>query len=286
MSTAAYLERLGLAADLPPDARVAGRHPPRALRAGALHQPRHHARPPAVGRAAAPRSSASSPPVAPATASTRTARSSTVLLDLGFAVERRHGHVWTTPEHRDETDLTHLVLLVTGLPTDANPGGRWWADVGLGEGPIDPVPLVAGASPTARSASRSPTCQRRPDGWSFANDPTGSFAGLEVRRLPAGAREVDAAHAALSTPPDGAFTRVLVVQRRDAAGSDTVRGLRRHPHRRRRHAPPRPDDVRRLARRARRHRPGGRRRARRRPARPVRPRAWRSHRAWVEAGRP
>jgi N-hydroxyarylamine O-acetyltransferase len=119
------------------------------------------------------------------------------------------------------------VLLVSGLPTDANPGGRWWPDAGLGEGPIDPVPLVAGVvvdGPFRFEVTDVDSAGDGVRGWSFANDPTGTFTGLEVRRLPAGSREVDAAHAALSTPPQGAFTRVLVVQRRDPLGSDTVRG--------------------------------------------------------------
>ncbi len=32
------------------------------------------------------------------------------------------------------------------------------------------------------------------------------------------------AHAVLSTPPDGHFAKILVVQRRDESGLDTVRG--------------------------------------------------------------
>jgi hypothetical protein len=40
------------------------------------------------------------------------------------------------------------------------------------------------------------------------------------------ADEVAAAHRALSTPPDGRFTRVLVVQRRDEAGTEALRGIR------------------------------------------------------------
>ena len=35
---------------------------------------------------------------------------------------------------------------------------------------------------------------------------------------------VEATHLSLSTPPDGRFAKLLVVQRRDATGIDTVRG--------------------------------------------------------------
>jgi arylamine N-acetyltransferase len=36
-----------------------------------------------------------------------------VLRSLGFAVERRYGHVWSTPENRAVRELNHLVLLAT-----------------------------------------------------------------------------------------------------------------------------------------------------------------------------
>jgi hypothetical protein len=62
------------------------------------------------------------------------------------------------------------------------------------------------------------------DGWSARNDPTGSFVGLEVTTRPTDRASIEAAHALLSTPPHGEFARVLVVQRRDEAGLDTVRG--------------------------------------------------------------
>jgi len=35
-------------------------------------------------------------------------------------------------------------LVVEGLPTDHNPGGRWWVDAGLGDALYDPMPLVDG----------------------------------------------------------------------------------------------------------------------------------------------
>jgi arylamine N-acetyltransferase len=146
----------------------------------------------------------------------------TVLRDLGYAVERRHGHVWTLPEQRDLPGLNHLVLVVTGLPTRDNPGGRWWPDLGLGEGPLDPVPLVEGE--VLDGPFRFVVSDLTADGWSFANDPGGSFRGLEVRDLPVDQAVVDEAHTTLSTPPTGVFTRVLVTQRRDPHGSDTVRG--------------------------------------------------------------
>jgi N-hydroxyarylamine O-acetyltransferase len=145
-----------------------------------------------------------------------------VLRNLGFDVERRHGHVWTDPASRDDDELNHLVLVVSGLPAADNPGGRWWPDVGLGEGFLEPLPLVVGDYHDGPFTYR--ITEVTDDGWSYTNDPSGSFTGLEVTRRPTDPMAVLEAHTLLSTPPDGHFTRMLVVQRRDEAGLDTVRG--------------------------------------------------------------
>ena len=143
-----------------------------------------------------------------------------LLLGLGFDVVRRHGHVYTMPEMRFDMLLNHLVLVVRGLPTHEHPDGAWWPDVGLGEGFRDPAPLVVG--PLADPGfDFEVTAVEAGAGWSFRNDPRGSFAGLEVRDRPL---DVAASHRRLSTAPDSPFTRILVVQRRHAEGVDTVRG--------------------------------------------------------------
>ena len=145
-----------------------------------------------------------------------------VLRDLGFDVERRRGHVWSHPDQVDGTSLNHLALVVSGLPTADNPGGRWWPDVGLGEGFLEPLPLRQG------EYVDGPFCFRLDevgdDGWRFTHDPTGSFGGVVVTRGPTDPMAVLEAHAALSTPPDGPFARLLVALRRDPDGVDAVRG--------------------------------------------------------------
>jgi N-hydroxyarylamine O-acetyltransferase len=146
----------------------------------------------------------------------------TVLAELGFELSRRHGHVWTVEEGRADTSLNHLVLVADGLPTDDNPGGRWWVDVGLGDAFRDPVPVVVGHHD--QSGFDYEITEVRDDGWSFRHHRVGTFTGIEVTSRPVDQPAVDAAHAHLSTPPDGQFARILVVQRRDATGVDTVRG--------------------------------------------------------------
>ena len=145
----------------------------------------------------------------------------TALRELGYAVRRLHGHVWFREEHRFAPDLNHLVLEVRDLPTDANPDGRWWPDAGLGEGLPDPLPLVAGRHGTGRHTVELGDVTD--DGWSYTHHENGVFRGLEVRALDVGPAAVDVAHAALSTPPEGAFTRVLAAQRVDGDLGLTVR---------------------------------------------------------------
>ena len=144
------------------------------------------------------------------------------LAALGFDVSRRHGHVWTLPEHRDGAELNHLVLVVSGVPTDDNPGGLWWPDAGLGEGFRDPVALLDG--PFDDGGFGYAVSGASADGWSFTNAPGGSLTGIEVTTRPVAAADVEAAHRELSTPPDGHFARILVVQRRQDTHYDSLRG--------------------------------------------------------------
>jgi arylamine N-acetyltransferase len=145
----------------------------------------------------------------------------TVLVELGFAVSRRAGAVWDSEEERLARALNHLVLVVSGLPTDENPSGSWWPDVGLGDAIVEPLPLVPGEYD--QGGFRCAITEVRDDGWSFRPDPQGSFEGLEVGPGPTLAA-VAACHTMLSTPPGGHFTRTLVVQRRMGDHVDVVRG--------------------------------------------------------------
>jgi N-hydroxyarylamine O-acetyltransferase len=138
-----------------------------------------------------------------------------VLRALGFAVERRSGQVRGRPTPR----LNHLVLLVT------IDGRRWWPDLGLGDALRDPVEVAAGE--IRQGPFRYEITDVGEEGWTFLHDPAaGSFAALDVRPSRPADAEVAAAHRELSTPPDGRFTRVLAVLRRDDTGADGLRGIR------------------------------------------------------------
>lgn len=138
-----------------------------------------------------------------------------VLRALGFAVERRSGQV----RGRATPRLNHLALLVT------IDGRRWWPDLGLGDALRDPVEAVAGE--IRQGPFRYEITDAGEEGWTFWHDPAaGSFTALDVRGSRPADAEVAKAHRVLSTPPDGRFTRVLVVLRRDDTGTHALRGIR------------------------------------------------------------
>ncbi|MBD3913421.1 arylamine N-acetyltransferase family protein [Nocardioides hwasunensis] len=156
-----------------------------------------------------------------------------LLSGLGFSVSRRHGHVWMRPEDQLETGLNHLVLVVSGLPTDDNPGGHWWVDAGLGEGFAEPLPLVRGdhevegwsfgigAGFGARASGR-PT---GPAAWTYRHLPDGVLGGIVVTSRDHSTDAIAVAHEHLSASEGSPFRRVLVVQRIEGPRQLTVRGL-------------------------------------------------------------
>jgi len=138
-----------------------------------------------------------------------------VLRALGFTVERRFGQVQGRPFPR----LNHLVLLVT------IDGRRWWPDLGLGDALREPVEVVVGE--IRQGPFRYEITEVSDAGWKFSHDPAaGSFPAVEVRAVQPTDAEVAESHRVLSTPPDGRFTQVLVVQRRDDTGASVLRGIR------------------------------------------------------------
>ena len=183
----------------------------------------------------------------------------TLLSDLGFAISRRHGHVWTDPDDQLGDALNHLILVASGLPTDDNPGGHWWVDVGLGDAFAEPLPLVRGehvddgfrfeigAGYGAQAAGR-PT---GPAAWTFRHDPTGAFSGIVATSRPSDTggdrgRARAAQHVARLAVPQG--DRGAAARGRHdphPARLPAARGHRRRQHHHRAH------DVRRLARRLR-----------------------------------
>lgn len=140
------------------------------------------------------------------------------LLDsLGFHVVRRHGQVWSTESELQVPALNHLVLEVVGLPTSANPSGRWWADVGLGIGFREPLPVLDGEH---RQDFTYRISRVGESGWDFGHRSPDGFQGVAARSRPL---DVEAAHERLSGP-GGRFARFPIVQHRVAGACVMVVG--------------------------------------------------------------
>lgn len=143
---------------------------------------------------------------------------------LGYRVTRHVGGVHGTTGPDPAAMTNHLVLVVHDLPTDANPGGRWYVDAGLGDGLYEPLPLRAGSY---RQDPMRFALHATADGvgdWHLTHDPTGSFAGMSFRQHPVGMEAFVERHAFLSTSPESSFAGTVTAQLRRGDGTDMLRG--------------------------------------------------------------
>ena len=141
---------------------------------------------------------------------------------LGYEVSRRRGTV-QPPQTAPGRILNHLVVLVHGLPTSANPEGTWWTEVGLGDGATRPLALRAGIcedDPYIYELEPSPVYA---GGWRLLQR-DGQGAGLvDVDTQGPAATELAAAHERLTTSPESRFVRTATFQRRAAGVLDRLR---------------------------------------------------------------
>jgi len=151
-----------------------------------------------------------------------------LLSALGYAVRWHVAGVQLRGEPPARASGNHLGLTVHGLPARGNPDGMWLVDVGLGDGPLAPLPLQAGEFTDGpfRYALGPSTVEFL--GWRFTHDPTGSFASIELRADEAVQSDFKDMHEYLSTSPDSPFVRTVTVMRRDERGVDALRGRLLH----------------------------------------------------------
>ncbi|HEY7050729.1 MAG TPA: arylamine N-acetyltransferase [Mycobacterium sp.] len=146
-----------------------------------------------------------------------------LLTSLGYAVRGHVGGVHG-PEGPNATVMgNHLVLTVERSPSDANPGGVWYVDAGLGDALHGPLPLVAGKyhqPPFRLSLERVDKSQ-----WHLTHDPAGGFTGMTWTSTSARLADFVPMHHWLSTSPESGFVKVAMAERRDATGVDVIRGL-------------------------------------------------------------
>jgi len=150
---------------------------------------------------------------------------SELLRALGYDVVRHVGGVHG-PDGPSRAEMTnHLVLTVHGLPTAANPAGDWYVDAGLGDAMYEPLPMIPGVYDQGPFRLALHRADGAVGDWALVHDPAGSFTGMVWRSDPAAIDAFAPRNEWLSTSPESGFVRYLVVQRRDAAGVDSLRGL-------------------------------------------------------------
>ncbi|GAA0443036.1 arylamine N-acetyltransferase [Actinoplanes capillaceus] len=148
---------------------------------------------------------------------------SALLRALGYQVTRHVGGVQGNKTLPAGASANHLVLTVSGLPSDACPDGVWLVDLGMGDGLHGPLPLIAGEHTDGPFRYALRPSGAEPGGWRFDHDPRGSFLGMDFRAEPARMSEFRAKHEELSTSPESGFVRTPAVCRRDATGFDVLR---------------------------------------------------------------
>ncbi|MGW3097369.1 arylamine N-acetyltransferase family protein [Streptomyces sp. NPDC001102] len=147
-----------------------------------------------------------------------------LLTSLGYVVRGHVGGVHGPEGPHADVMGNHLVLTVEQLPSDANPGGVWYVDNGLGDALHDPLPLIEGRHEQAPFVLG---LEQTPDGaqWHLTHDPAGGFTGMTWTMALAHPADFEAQHRWLSTSPESGFVQVPMAERRDATGADVIRGL-------------------------------------------------------------
>jgi N-hydroxyarylamine O-acetyltransferase len=149
-----------------------------------------------------------------------------LLVALGYSVTRHVGGVHGPEGPSDEWLTNHLVLTVTGLPSDECPDGGWYVDVGLGDAMYGPAPFVAGPMSQPPLALRlDPVGADGVGDWHLVHDPRGDFSGMSFVAEPTAMDAFASKHEWLSTAPESGFVQYLCVQRRTASTTEGVRGL-------------------------------------------------------------
>jgi arylamine N-acetyltransferase len=109
-----------------------------------------------------------------------------------------------------------------GLTARTPDGREWLVDVGLGDGPAEPLPLVASEHEQLGFRYRLGPSHVAADAWRFDHDPRGSFEGFDVAAQPAAMDAFGTMHAFLST--ESGFARTVTVQRRIGNRVEALRG--------------------------------------------------------------
>jgi arylamine N-acetyltransferase len=143
-----------------------------------------------------------------------------LLARLGFQVELRQAMVQRAferaPAGRPDA---HIALVVTVEDS------QWYADVGLGNGPLHPLPLAEGSYPQPPFTFAMEAPSGPDEGWRFLHDPS-MLAVRSARLAPAASQLEDWAEVYRidTTDPASDFVRVLSAIRRTTDGVSMMMG--------------------------------------------------------------
>ncbi|MEW2137659.1 arylamine N-acetyltransferase [Streptomyces sp. NPDC005409] len=141
-----------------------------------------------------------------------------LLEHLGYDVTRHVGGVYGEPDARGVSG-DHLTLTVR------IDGRAWFVDVGLGDGPHEPLPLSEGRYEQGFGYGLEPLAGAvgAEAGWTFRNDAS-PFPVMNFRSAPASMADFAAEHLRLSTAADSPFQQSFFMLRRDAGGVHRLHG--------------------------------------------------------------
>jgi N-hydroxyarylamine O-acetyltransferase len=150
---------------------------------------------------------------------------SELLRSLGYAATRHVGGVHGPDGPGVDSAGNLVVVTVSGLASDENPGGVWYIDAGLGDALHEALPLVAGVYEQPPFRLVLEERDRLGDEWHLTHDPSGGFVGMDWSATAVEMQHFATKHEWLSTSPDSGFVRVPMAEHRDATGVDVIRGL-------------------------------------------------------------
>ncbi|WP_079171527.1 MULTISPECIES: arylamine N-acetyltransferase family protein [unclassified Streptomyces] len=136
---------------------------------------------------------------------------------LGYDVSLHAGGVHTDADGRGATG-NHLALTVRVG------GAAWFVDVGLGDGPFEPLPLREGTYALGDFVYRLRRSEAEPGGWSLYPPHSSDIRLMEFRTEPAALADFAAEHVRLSTAADSGFVKTFAMLRRDEKRVWVLRG--------------------------------------------------------------
>ncbi|MEZ2601746.1 arylamine N-acetyltransferase family protein [Kluyvera intermedia] len=149
----------------------------------------------------------------------------TLLTHLGYRVSLHPANVHGAegPEHIKLEN--HAAIIAEGLPSETNPNGRWWVDVGLGDALHEQMPLM---NTTVCQDSMQFGMEAVGKGgvgdWHLIADPSCWIAGVNMAEQCASMSDfVDRHHFNMHSPESG-YAKVVTAQLRKPHGKTIMRG--------------------------------------------------------------